>query len=86
MAEAFSRKQRRRKPAQSRHHLEILQAGQEAVEIGLLGDIPETALEGAQPVSDALAVEQDCPARGVKQAGHHFDDGALAGAIGTQHP
>jgi hypothetical protein len=72
------------KAAQAAGELEVFAAAEVGIEVGLLGDVAEAALEALQVAADILAVEEDASAGRLEQAGEHLDGGALAGAVGAE--
>ena len=69
--------------AQAADELEVFEAGEVGVDVGLLGDVAEGGAVGLEVVADALALEEDLAVGGFEEAGDDFDGGGLAGAVGA---
>ena len=70
--------------AQTAGELEVFAAAEVGIEVGLLGDVAEAALEALEVAADVLAVEEDASAGGLEEAGEHLDGGTFAGAVGAE--
>ena len=64
--------------------LEILAAAEVGIEVRLLGNIAEAALEGFEIEADVLAVHGDAAGGGLEKSGEHLDGGAFSGAVGAE--
>src|ERR1017187_8066380 len=73
-----------RDAAQTAGELEVFAAAEVRIEVGLLGDVAEAALEAFEIAADVLTVEEDAPTGGLEQSGEHLDGGTLAGAVGAE--
>ncbi len=69
--------------AQAADELEVLEAGEVGVDVGLLGDVAEGGAVGLEIVADALAFEEHLAVGGLEEAGDDLDGGGFAGAVGT---
>jgi hypothetical protein len=63
--------------------LEVLEAGEMGVDVGLLGHVAKGSAVGGEVVADAASLEEDLAAVGLKEAGDDLDGGGLAGAVGA---
>ena len=70
--------------AQAADQLEVLEAGEMGVDVGLFGDVAEGGAVGLEVVADALAVEEHLAVVGLEEAGDDFDGGGFAGAVGSE--
>ena len=71
-------------PAETSGELQIFAAGEVRIEVRLLGDVADAALEGLEVAVDVLAVEEDVAGGRLEQAGEHLHGGAFARAVGTE--
>ena len=69
--------------AQAADELEVFEAGEMGVDVGLLGDVAEGGAVGLEIVADALAFKEHLAVVGLEEAGDDLDGGGLAGAVGA---